>query len=558
MVPSARPARDTVHIIPLGGLGEFGLNMMALRSAEGMLVIDAGLMFPEQEFLGVDIVIPEMRFLSEHADEIAAVILSHGHEDHIGAVPYMLPWLRAPIYASRFTERLVRDKLDEHQPERPPDLRTVEPRQRIEAGPFKVEFLQVTHSIPDAMALAIDSPAGLILHTADFKLDQTPVDRRHFDYQRFSQHGDAGVRLLLSDSTNAERPGFTPSEASVRPGLEAVFRAAPGRVIVTTFASHIHRVQQLIHLAHANGRKVCFLGKSLIENVACADELGYLSLPSGIAVEPREAERVPRRELLLVTTGTQGEPTSALSRLALDDHRDIKIAPDDIVVLSSRLIPGNEKSISRMINHLYRRGATVLTAEDAPVHVSGHASAEELKIMLNLTRPEYFVPVHGEIRQLKRHARLAEETGVDLDHILVAETGDVIELGPRGLRLDGEVDTGMVFIDGTLEEVEEIVLRDRQHIAEDGIVLPILAIGRQTGALEGIPEIVSRGFVHIDESEDLLKQAARVVQQTVEACSPEERADAALLKTKVHADLKRFLRKATQRRPMIIPVVFEV
>ncbi len=558
MVPAARPSPDTVQIIPLGGLGEFGLNLTVFRSADGILIVDAGLMFPEQEFLGVDIVIPDLSFLAEHADEVRGLVLSHGHEDHIGAVPYMLQWLRAPIYASPFTLRLVRDKLDEHHPEVPPELREVEARQTIDVGPFKVEFLQVTHSIPDSMALAIHSPAGLIIHTADFKLDQTPVDERRFDYQRFSQHGDAGVALLLSDSTNAERPGYTPSESSVRPGLEAVLRGAGGRVVVTTFGSHIHRVQQVLNLARDNGRRVCLLGKSLIDNVRAADELGYITIPAGLLVEPREAGRVPRDELVLLTTGTQGEPTSALSRLALDDHRDVKLAPGDTVVLSSRLIPGNEKAISRMVNHLYRRGANVVTAEDAPVHVSGHASAEELKIMINLVRPERFVPVHGEIRQLKRHARLAEDTGIALSDILVAETGDILELGPSGLRIQGEVQTGMVFIDGTLEEVEEVVLRDRQHIAEDGIVLPIIAISKKSGAVEGTPEIVSRGFVHIDESEELLREAARVVLATVEGCSPEERGDAAVLKAKVHADLKRFLRKTTQRRPMIIPVVIEI
>jgi ribonuclease J len=558
MSPAESPSPGTVQIIPLGGLGEFGLNLMVYRSVQGILVVDAGLMFPEQEFLGVDIVIPDLSFLSERADEVLGVVLSHGHEDHIGALPYMLDWLRAPIYASRFTIGLVRGKLREHSPAVEPTLRAIEPRQTVKVGPFEVEFLQVTHSIPDCMALAIHSPAGLIIHTADFKLDQTPVDGRRFDYQRFSHYGNAGVRLLLSDSTNSERPGYTPSEASVRAGIETVLRATTGRVIVTTFASHIHRVQQIIDLAHTCGRKVCLLGKSLIENVEVADELGYISIPSGITVEPREVSRLAPDELVLITTGTQGEPTSALSRIALDDHRDVKLAPGDVVVLSSRLIPGNEKAISRMINHLVRRGASVITSEDAPVHVSGHASAEELKVMINLVRPEYFVPIHGEIRQLTRHARLAEETGIDVDHILVAETGDIIELGPGGVRLNGEVDTGVVFIDGTLEEVEEIVVRDRQHIAEDGIVLPIIAISKKTGIVEGKPEIISRGFVHVDESEDLLREAAEAVLRTVEACSPEERGDAAVIKAKVHADLKRFLRKATQRRPMIIPVIIEI
>ncbi|MEE9219479.1 MAG: ribonuclease J [Acidobacteriota bacterium] len=545
-------------MIPLGGLGEFGLNLMVFRSSEGILVVDSGLMFPEQQFLGVDIVIPDMSYLVERADEVRGVVLSHGHEDHIGALPYMFEWLRAPIYASPYTLGLVREKVREHDPQVPPDLRTLEARQTAEIGPFRVEFMQVTHSIPDAMALAIHSPAGLIVHTCDFKLDQTPVNGKHFDYQRFSQHGDAGVRLLLSDSTNAERSGYTPSESSVRAGLRDIMRNAPGRLFVTTFGSHIHRVQQLIDLARQNGRRVCLLGRSLNDNVRVADALGYISVPSGIMLEARQVSGVPRDEILIITTGTQGEPTSALSRLALDNHRDIKIAPDDVVVFSSRLIPGNEKAIARTINHLYRRGARVITASDAPVHVSGHGSAEELKIMLNLVRPDYFMPVHGELCQLSRHVHLAEETGLERDQIVLAETGDIVELDADGAHINGEIDTGMVFIDGTLEEVEEIVLRDRRHIAEDGIVLPIIAISRKTGTVQGSPEIISRGFVHIDESEELLRQAAEVVARTVESCSPEERGDEAVLKAKVHTDLKRFLRKATQRRPMIIPVVIEI
>jgi ribonuclease J len=548
----------TVQVIPLGGLGEFGLNLTVFRCGKEILIVDAGLMFPEEEFLGVDIVIPDMSYLEEHADEIRGVVLSHGHEDHVGALPYMLPWLRAPVYASAYTLELVRAKIREHAPEVPPELRAVSARQSVPIGPFEVELLQVTHSIPDSMGLGIHSPAGLIVHTCDFKLDQTPVDGRAFDYQRFSQYGDEGVRLLLSDSTNAERPGYTSSESSVRPALSDILQSAQARVFVTTFGSHIHRVQQLIDLAVEHGRRVCLLGKSLNDNVRIASELGIITIPSGLTVEPRDFDSVPHDEILVIATGTQGEPRSAMSRIALDDHRDVKIAPGDVVVFSSRLIPGNEKTISRMINHLYRRGANVITSEDAPVHVSGHASAEELKIMLNLVRPEYFMPVHGELRQLARHARLAEETGVAADHILTVETGTVVEVGAQAVRAAAEVHTGMVFIDGTLEEVEEIVLRDRQHISEDGIVLPIIAISMKTGTIEGEPEIVSRGFVHVDESEELLGEAARIVMKTVQACSPEERGDAAVLKAKVHTDLKRYLRKATQRRPMIIPVIIEI
>ncbi len=558
MPADAPPPPDTVQVIPLGGLGEFGMNLTVFRSHDGIMVVDAGLMFPEQEFLGVDIVIPDMSYLSDHADEVKGVVLSHGHEDHVGALPYMLPWLRAPLYASAYTLALVRAKIKEHAPQVPPELRTVTPRQRVPIGSFEGEFLQLTHSSPDAMALAIRTPAGVILHTCDFKLDQTPVDGRTFDYQRFSQYGDKGVRLLLSDSTNAERPGFTPSEASVRPTLSDILQTAKSRVFVTTFGSHIHRVQQLIDLAAEHGRRICLLGRSLNNNVGIAGDLGIISIPSGLSVDARHFDSVPRDKLLVIATGTQGEPTSAMSRIALDDHRDVKIAPDDLAVFSSRLIPGNEKAISRMINHLYRRGAKVITSEDAPVHVSGHASAEELKIMLNLVRPEYFMPVHGELRQLIRHAKLAEDTGIKTDHILTVETGTVIEVSAEAVRPTGEVPTGMVFIDGTLEEVEEIVLRDRRHISEDGIVLPIIAIRMKTGTIEGEPELISRGFVHVDESEELIGEATRVVMKTVQACSAEERGDAAVLKAKVHTDLKRYLRKTTQRRPMIIPVIIEI
>jgi len=547
-----------LQIIPLGGLGEFGMNMLVVRHEAAMLVIDVGLMFPDEEYPGVDIVVPDMTYVTDEPASVAGVVLTHGHEDHIGALAHLLQKAPAPVYGTRLTLGLARQRLTEYRMEQEADLRPVEPRHTERIGPFEVEFIQVTHSIPDAVALCIRTPVGTIVHTADWKIDQTPVDGRLFDFRRFAELGDEGILALLSDSTNASRRGFTPSERDVGRALAPIIQAARGRVLVTTFASNVHRIQQVIDIAARTGRKVALVGRSVSGNIRVAEEMGYVRVPPGVLVDPRHVMNLPREKVVMVAGGSQGEPMSALSRIALNDHRDVSLDEGDLVILSARRIPGNEKPISRLISHLCRRGADVMLDDTPGIHVSGHASREELKIMLTLTRPRFFIPVHGDFQHLSQHAQLAEDTGIPRSGILVAETGDVIHLGPEEARVEGQVPVGSVFIDGKLEEVDEVVIRDRQHIAEDGIVILIVAINKRTGIVENPPEIITRGFVGMDDGGDLIDQARKVVVGSLEESSPEERGDWGFIKTKLHADVKRFLRKKTQRRPMIIPVILEV
>ncbi len=557
--PPTDPGRSgqPLEIVALGGLGEFGLNCMVLRHGADLLVIDAGVMFPEEQIFGVNYVIPDMTWIFEQARGVHGILLTHGHEDHIGALPYLFEKVRAPMYGTDFTLGLATRKLREHGLPYERHLKPIRPGDEVALGPFSVEFLQVTHSIPGALSLAIRTPVGTILHTGDFKMDQTPQDARTFDFQAFSYYGDEGVLALLSDSTNAEVPGMTPSETIVGEALDGVFRRARGRILVSTFSSNVHRIEQVVRLAATHGRKVVLVGSSLTATCDVARDLGHLKSPPGILADPSEARKMAPGKLVVIAAGSQGEPMSALSRIALDDHRDIHLEPGDIVVLSARAIPGNEKMISRLINHLYRRGAEVIAGGRAPYHVSGHASQEELKIMLTLARPRYFVPIHGEIRQLHNHARLAGQVGIPKDRILLAESGDVIQMDAQSARISGRVPIGRVFIDGTLEEVDEIVVRDRRHISEGGIVLAVVAIDRHTGAMEAEAEIVSRGFVFEGASGDLLRDAAGVVRRTVEAATPEERSDRGVIKALIQRDLKRFFRKSLDRRPIIIAAIIE-
>jgi len=562
MKSSEKPSSSrgtNLEILFLGGCGEFGLNCTLFRYGEDLLVVDAGLMFPEEEFLGVDFVIPDIQYLFERADKVRGIVLTHGHEDHIGAVPYVYEAVRAPIYGTPFTLGLVQAKFQEHHPDAPADLRPVGARDVVKIGPFQIEFIQVTHSIPGAISLAIRTPVGLVIHTADFKIDQTPVDGQLFDFPRFGQFGDEGVLALLGDSTNAERPGFTPSERRVGEALDPILRRAQGRVLVATFASHIHRIQQILDIGAANRKKVCLVGRSLLQNTKVAERLGCLSIPAGVLVEPKTAARLSPDRAILVVTGSQGEPMSALSRIALDEHKEVKVEPGDQVIFSARAIPGNEKAISRVVNHLLKRGAEVLLDEtSSTLHVSGHASQEELKIMLNLTRPRYFVPIHGEYRQLHRHARLAGEGGIPPERILLVENGDRLEFNREKGWVAGKIPTGRVFIDGTREEVEEILIRDRRHLSEDGIVTAVVVINKGSGEIESEPEIVSRGFVLEEEGDGLLERAALVVRETVGGSTLEERGDVHVIHAKIQADLKRFFRKQLGRRPMIIPMVIEI
>lgn len=554
------PARNSgapLQIVPLGGLGEFGLNCMAIRHGTDMILVDCGVMFPEEQLLGVNYVIPDFSYITDRKAELRGILLTHGHEDHIGALPYLYDKVRVPIYGSDFTLGLAAKKLREHGLPHERQLKTIKPGDDIKLGPFTVEFIQITHSIPGAMSLAIRTPVGTIIHTADFKMDQTPTDDRTFDFQTFSYYGDQGVLALLSDSTNAEVPGFTGSERVVGEALDGIFRRARGRIVVSTFASNVHRIQQVLDLAATHKRKVALVGSSMISTSEVGANLGYLRVPAGILIEPSELRRQSPGRVVVLAAGSQGEPMSALSRIALDEHRDASVEEGDTVIISARAIPGNEKPINRVVNHLYRRGAEVIVGGRPPLHVSGHASQEELKIMLTLTRPRFFIPVHGEIRQLHNHAMLAERTGLPRERILMAESGDVLELDGKSATTSGRVQVGRVMIDGTYDEVDEIVVRDRQHISEGGIVLAIVAIDRQTGTMPGEPEIVTRGFVFEEGKGDLLREAARVVRQAVEAASPEERADRGVIKAHIQRDLKRYFRKHLDKRPMIIPAVVE-
>jgi ribonuclease J len=551
-----------LQVIPLGGLGEFGMNCMALRYEDDIIVIDAGMMFPEEELLGVDVVIPDFTYLEENRAHVRALILTHGHEDHIGATPFLLAELDIPVYGTEFTLALAGRRLEEHDLKDRVKLNVVRPGQTVEIGPFKVRFLHVTHSIVSALALAITTPVGVVIHTGDFKVDPTPTDNDMFDLHTFAECGKNGVLLLMSDSTNVDRAGYTESERAVRPRLEDILNRADRRVVVSCFSSSVHRLQQLLDLASEFGRKVCFLGRSMVNVTEIAHSLGLLHIPDRILLRPQDLRSIARDKLMVVISGTQGEPMSALSRVAVDDHKQLSIEPGDTVVLSSRIIPGNEKAIYRMINHLSRRGAEVIYGSmNPPVHVSGHASAEELKLVLNLVRPKYFMPIHGEYRQLAKHAALAEHLKfAGLEETFLLETGETLLLGSNGARKGPRVNVGRVCIDsGTLDEVvEDLVIRDRRHLSEDGFVLPIVAINKLTGKCEGLPELVSRGFMSGDDSSAILHEASQVVARTLELSSAEERTDWGVMKEKIRTDLRRYLTKETSRRPLIMPVILEI
>jgi ribonuclease J len=550
-----------LQVIPLGGLGEFGMNSLALRYEDDIIVIDAGMMFPEDELLGVDIVTPDFSYLEENAGKVRAVILTHGHEDHIGGVPFLLSQINVPVYGTAFTLALVERRLEEHEMAEEADLRAVKPGNRITVGPFVIEFIYVTHSIVDAVSLAITTPVGVVIHTGDIKIDPTPVDGKLFDLHAFAEYGKRGVLLLLSDSTNADRPGYTESEKAVRPRLEEIVSRAERRLVITAFSSSVHRLQQIINVASEFNRKVAFLGRSMMSTTEIAHSLGHLSIPNGMLLRPQDIMNYPPDKVLVMVSGTQGEPMSAMSRVAVNNHKNLALEPGDTVVLSARIIPGNEKAIYRMMNHIARRGADVIYGSmNPPVHVSGHASKDELRLILNLVRPKYFVPIHGEYRQLAKHAALAQHLlQAGLEQTFILESGDTLELDGKYARKGGKVTVGRVCIDsGTLDEVvEDIVIRDRRHLSEDGFILPIIAINKLSGRCETTPEIVSRGFA-MDEASELMKLAKSVVAKTIESSSAEERSDWGVIKEKIRTDLKRFVMKQTQRRPLIMPVILEV
>jgi ribonuclease J len=552
-----------LRIIPLGGLGEFGMNCMAMQFGDDIIVIDAGMMFPEAELLGVDVVTPDFTFLEQNREHVRALVLTHGHEDHIGAVPFLISELDIPVYGTAFTLALVERRLEEHELLDRVKLHPVKPGERIEIGPFAIEFIHVTHSIVSAVMLAITTPLGVVIHTGDFKVDPTPVDNVPFDLHTLAAYGKRGVLLLLSDSTNVDRPGYTESERAVQPRLEDIFNRAERRLVVSCFSSSIHRLQGVLDLAAEYGRKVALLGRSMLTATEIAHNLGLLHIPDNILLRPQDIMQAAPSKLAVLVSGTQGEPMSALSRVAVDNHKNLSVEAGDTVVLSARIIPGNEKGIYRMINHLAKRGADVIYGSmNPPVHVSGHGSAEEMKLVLNLVRPRYFMPIHGEYRQLARHASLAQHLrGAGLEQTFILETGDTLEIDKMGARKGEKVTVGRVCIDsGSLDDVvEDLVIRDRRHLSEDGFVIPIIAINKHTGLSETLPEIVSRGFVSFEEEGSaLLQEARQVVARTLETSTEEERTDWGVMKEKIRADLKRFLNKQTSRRPLITPVILEV
>ena len=538
------------------------MNMMALRCGDDIITIDAGLMFPEQELLGVDIVIPDITYLKQNKSKVRAIILTHGHEDHIGAIPYILGDLNVPIYGTQFTLALVRKKLEEHGLLDGATLNEVAPGEITKIGPFQIEYLHVTHSTIDCVALAIRTPVGVIIHTGDYKMDPTPVDGKPFDLHAFARYGQEGVLALFADSTNVERPGFTPSERAVVVRMEELFRAAPEKVVVSCFSSSVHRIQQVIDVARGVGRKVGFVGRSMVDNIEIAHGLGKLRIPDGSMVRPQDLRSYDPKKLVVLASGTQAEPMSALSRISVDNHRLLSIAENDTVILSARIIPGNEKSIFRMIDHLFRRRVLVYYegGRNAPIHVSGHASQEEMKILLQLVRPKYFIPMHGEYRQLFQQAALAEQVGAVSGQIFLLETGHPLEFTADGHAYQREpVPAGRVMVDsGSLEEIEDVVVRDRRHLSEDGVVVPIVAIDKHTGKIEVPPEIVTRGFLPNDDGQQILAKAREVVLKTVEESSAEEKMDWSVIKEKIRVDLKRYLNKQTSKRPLILPVILEV
>src|SRR5579859_1228751 len=556
-MPSGR-----LQIAPLGGLGEFGMNCMAVRWGDDIIVIDAGLMFLEAELLGVDIVVPDISYLIENRQRVRGIILTHGHEEHIGALPWMLSELKVPVWGTEFTLAYVEDKLDEHGLLDDADLREMRANERIKLGAFTIHPIQVTHSLVDCVALAIHTPLGVVIHTGDFKADPTPTDNKLFDLHTFAEYGKQGVLALFQDSTNVERKGYTPSERAVRRKFDEVFAHTKRRLFISCFSSSIHRINLAVQLAHEHGRKVAFLGRSMNNSAEIAEDLGYIEVPDGLVINPGEMKNFPPEKVCVLISGTQGEPMSALSRAAVDNHKHAKIEKGDTVVLSSRIIPGNEKAIYRMIDHLFRREAHVIYEDGSspPVHVSGHASQEELKLIINLVKPRYFIPIHGEYRQLRRHGELAASMHGAVGQVIQIESGDVLEFDELGVRKQGRVTVGRICIDSgsRTDVVEDLVIRDRRHLSEDGIVLPIIAINKLTGKVESPPEIVMRGFAAALPEDGFTDQAKAIVSRTLEESSQEEKADYGVIKEKIRADLKRYIVKSTSRRPLIMPVILEV
>lgn len=547
-----------LNIIPLGGLGEVGKNMTAFRYGNDIILIDAGLMFPEDDMLGIDLVIPDITYLVENQDKLKGIFLTHGHEDHIGALPYILRQLDVPVYGTALTLGILEGRLKEAGVSTA-SLNVIKSGDRVRAGSFKLEFMRVNHSIPDAIGMAIHTPVGLLIHTGDFKIDQTPVDGQVMELNRFAEYGDKGVLLLMADSTNAERPGYTQSEKFVGETFDNEFRYARNRIIVATFSSNVHRIQQIFDAAVKYKRKVAVMGRSMVNVVSISLEMGYLKVPDGVLIDIDEIRNYTNDKVVVVCTGSQGEPMSALTRMSMGDNRKVQIVPGDTVIISATPIPGNEKLVSNTINHLYMLGAEVIYEKANGVHVSGHASQEELKIMHNLVRPKFFMPVHGEYRHLMKHAKIAESLGMDKKNILLTENGSVVELTKDKIAVTGKVTSGIVLIDGLgVGDVGNIVLRDRRQLSQDGIMIVVLGIDKANNEITAGPDIVSRGFVYVREAEILMDEAKERVQAALDKCEKNNTREWSAIKSAIRDALGRFLFEKTRRRPMILPIILEV
>ncbi len=549
---------EKLQIIPLGGLGEIGKNMTVFRYGDDIIVVDAGLMFPEDDMLGIDLVIPDFSYLQENRDKVRAIFITHGHEDHIGALPFVLKELDIPVYGTPLALGILQGRLKEKGVSTA-DLHPIKPGDQYDMGPFSIGFIRVNHSIADAVAIYVKTPVGTILHTGDFKIDHTPVDGQVTGFNRFAELGDEGVLVMLSDSTNAERPGFTMSERSVGASFDEKFRSAQNRIIIASFSSNVHRLQQAIDAAFKYGRKVAVIGRSMLNVVGIAIELGYLKVADGVLIDISEINNYPLNRIVILTTGSQGEPMSALTRMAMSDHRKVEIIPGDTVMISATPIPGNEKLVARTVDYLFRQGADVIYESSSGIHVSGHGSQEELKLMLNLVRPTYFIPVHGEYRMLKMHAKIALDLGIPKSNIFIAENGSVMEFTADTGAMVGKVTAGALLVDGLgVGDIGNIVMRDRRQLSQDGILIAVIAMDKKNGCVVSGPEIVSRGFVYVRESEQLMEEARMKIQEALDRCEANGSSDWGTIKNSVRDILGKFLYEKTRRRPMIMPIILEV
>ena len=551
--------KKKLKVIPLGGVQEIGKNITVFEYGNDILIVDCGLTFPEDEMLGIDLVIPDISYISKNKDKVRGIILTHGHDDHIGAVPYILKEINVPIYGTKLTLGLLENKLQEHGLQKQAILIDVKQGSVVEIGCFKVEFIRSNHSIADSVALKINTPVGVIVHTSDFKIDYTPIEGETIDLARLAEIGKEGVLLMLCDSTNIEREGYTMSERTVGIAFEELFLNAHGRIFVATFASNVHRIQQIINASVKSNRKVVICGRSMVNVIDVASKLGYLTIPPETLIDIDSTDRYPNDNVTIITTGTQGEPMSALSRIAASEHKKLEIVPGDLVIISASPIPGNEKTISRLINDLFKKGANVIYEALADIHVSGHACKEEIKLMHTLIKPKYFMPVHGEYRHLKQHSDLAYELGMPRENIFIMDIGKVLELTSDDAKINGSVSSGRVFVDGLgVGDVGNVVLRDRKHLSQDGLIVIVITTEKESGTLIAGPDIISRGFVYVRESEDLMEQAKEVVRNSLLKCEAKKKLDWSGIKGVIKEDLSRFLYEKTKRNPMILPIIMEI